>query len=114
MTDRDDFNQQTKEMLARRVGYRCVNPHCRKPTSSPRSQPSKAVNIGVAAHITAASEGGPRWPYSSYHAHLSDKPTHLQREQVVAWFHGMEELVMSHRPEADMQLPASLVPEDFD
>lgn len=54
------------------------------------------------------------WPYSSYHAHLSDKPTHLQREQVVAWFHGIEGLVISHRPEADMQLPASLVPEDFD
>jgi putative transposase len=54
------------------------------------------------------------WPYSSYHAHLSDRPTHLQREEVVEWFHGIEGLVMSHRPEAVMQLPASLVPEDFD
>ena len=28
------------------------------------------------------------WPYSSYHALLSDKPTHLQREQVLEWFNG--------------------------
>lgn len=58
---RDDFNLKTIELLARRVGYRCSNPHCRQPTSGPQVNPSKAVNIGVAAHITAASEGGPRY-----------------------------------------------------
>jgi hypothetical protein len=54
------------------------------------------------------------WPYSSYHAHLSDRPTHLQREEVLEWFDGIDGLVMSHRPEAKVQLPASLVPEGFD
>jgi tetratricopeptide (TPR) repeat protein len=58
---RDDFDAKTKETLARRVGYRCSNPDCRKLTSGPKEDPAKAVNIGVAAHITAASEGGPRY-----------------------------------------------------
>jgi tetratricopeptide (TPR) repeat protein len=58
---RDDFDARTKETLARRVGYRCSNPGCRQLTSGPQEDPTKAVNIGVAAHITAASEGGPRY-----------------------------------------------------
>src|SRR5881296_3048246 len=58
---RDDFPTAVKETLARRVGMHCSNPECRKPTSGPRAEPSQAVNIGVAAHITAASPGGPRY-----------------------------------------------------
>jgi hypothetical protein len=58
---RDDFRKATIEALAKRAGNRCSNPGCRKPTSGPRTDPTKAVNIGVAAHITAASEGGPRY-----------------------------------------------------
>ena len=58
---RDDFAKRTIEALADRAGNRCSNPRCRKLTSGPRTDPTKAVNIGVAAHITAASEGGPRY-----------------------------------------------------
>src|SRR5208337_3143730 len=58
---RDDFTIQTKETLAKRVGYVCSNPACEQPTSGPHSEDSKAVNVGVAAHITAASAGGPRY-----------------------------------------------------
>jgi len=58
---RDNFDENTKEILARRVGHRCSNPNCRKLTSGPQTDETKAVNIGVAAHITAASEGGPRY-----------------------------------------------------
>lgn len=57
---RDEFDDKTKEVLARRVGYRCSNPNCRKLTCGPQTDPAKAVNIGVAAHMTAASQGGPR------------------------------------------------------
>jgi hypothetical protein len=53
MPEGDDFSQPTKEMPARRVGYRCSNPHCRKPTSGPHTDRIKAVNIGVAAAIPA-------------------------------------------------------------
>jgi hypothetical protein len=58
---RDGFTNQTVEVLADRAGNRCSNPDCRKPTSGPRTEPTRAVNIGVAAHITAASENGPRY-----------------------------------------------------
>lgn len=59
---RDDFSTKTIETLARRVGYRCSNPDCPlQSTSGPHEDPSRSVNIGVAAHITAASKGGPRY-----------------------------------------------------
>lgn len=58
---RHDFSASTKELLGKRVGLACSNPECRRPTSGPQANPSGAVNIGVAAHITAASAGGPRF-----------------------------------------------------
>ena len=62
---RDEFPTKTKELLARRVGFRCSNPKCRKATSGPDSTGTKAVSIGVAAHIAAASKGGPRFAAST-------------------------------------------------
>jgi hypothetical protein len=61
MAMRDDFKPEVKDILARRVGMRCSNPNCRQLTSGPQEDPLKAVNIGVAAHITAASTKGPRY-----------------------------------------------------
>jgi hypothetical protein len=58
---RHDFDEKTKQILARRVGYRCSNPQCRKQTTGPQEDVAKAISIGVAAHITAASAGGPRF-----------------------------------------------------
>ena len=58
---RDNFSRSTIDALADRAGNRCSNPDCRQLTSGPRTDPARAVNIGVAAHITAASEGGPRY-----------------------------------------------------
>jgi hypothetical protein len=61
---RDDFNSQIKDTLSKRVGLRCSNPNCRALTSGPNSSEDKATNIGVAAHITAASIKGPRYDAS--------------------------------------------------
>jgi hypothetical protein len=58
---RDDFSADVKDVLARRVGMRCSNPNCRQLTSGPQQNPRKVLNVGVAAHITAASRGGPRY-----------------------------------------------------
>lgn len=58
---RDDFSAATKELLAKRVCYRCSNPDCRKPTIGPGLEGEKTVNIGVAAHIKAAALGGKRY-----------------------------------------------------
>jgi hypothetical protein len=57
----DEFSDAVKRVLASRVGNRCSNPECRALTSGPQDDPAKAVNLGVAAHITAASPGGPRY-----------------------------------------------------
>ena len=58
---RDDFAQPIKNTLAARVGHQCSNPNCRVPTSGPGADEQKALNIGVAAHIVAAAQGGPRY-----------------------------------------------------
>lgn len=58
---RDDFTQATKEQLAKRVAYICSNPGCRVQTVGPNNDKNKSLNIGVAAHICAASPGGPRY-----------------------------------------------------
>jgi hypothetical protein len=58
---RDDFDQKTKDSLFRRAGARCSNPMCGQGTSGPHTDEEKTINIGVAAHITAASAGGPRY-----------------------------------------------------
>jgi len=57
----DDFSEGVKRVLANRVGNRCSNPACRALTSGPQKDPMKSLNVGVAAHITAASPGGPRF-----------------------------------------------------
>jgi hypothetical protein len=43
---------------------KCSNPNCRASTSGPQLDSQKALNIGVAAHITAASPGGARYDAS--------------------------------------------------
>jgi REP element-mobilizing transposase RayT len=54
------------------------------------------------------------WPHSSYHALLSEKPTRLKREQVLAWFDGPAAFQQFHQQPAIEALVADLVPEDFD
>lgn len=62
---RDDFALDVKRMIALRVAYRCCNPTCGATTTGPQVDPGKATNIGVAAHITAAAPGGPRYEGSA-------------------------------------------------
>jgi hypothetical protein len=58
---RDEFSAAVVDTIGKRVGMRCSNPGCRLPTSGPRDEPTKVINVGVAAHVTAASPGGPRY-----------------------------------------------------
>lgn len=60
---RDDFNKSVIEKLKARVSLRCSNPSCRVPTSAP-SDSNNVNNIGIAAHICAASPGGARYKSS--------------------------------------------------
>lgn len=58
---RDDFSQAVKDLLANRVGWKCSNPNCRKATRGAGLEINDVINIGVASHITAASQNGPRY-----------------------------------------------------
>lgn len=62
---RDDFTKTTIRSLQIRVGGYCSRPECRKMTIIPSAgDPSSFETTGRAAHITAASEKGPRYDAS--------------------------------------------------
>lgn len=58
---RDNFALGTRRKLWERVGGRCSKPDCRVPTLAALVCEEGVSNIGRAAHITAAAEGGPRY-----------------------------------------------------
>ena len=58
---RDDFSAETKRILAQRAAYICSNPDCRNNTIGPHSYPAKSLSTGIASHICAAAQGGPRY-----------------------------------------------------
>lgn len=60
MAKRDDFRASVIRTIAQRAGYRCSNQTCLRPTIGPDGA-DESASIGVAAHITAAAEGGPRY-----------------------------------------------------
>lgn len=62
--NRDDFKKPIKDALAKRVGFLCSNPNCRKLTIGANQENDKSTSIGIAAHITAAAVGGPRFDSS--------------------------------------------------
>ncbi|WP_368187032.1 hypothetical protein [Aestuariibius sp. HNIBRBA575] len=60
MANRDDFRAPVVRTIAQRAGFRCSNQTCLRPTIGPDGA-NETASIGVAAHITAAAEGGPRY-----------------------------------------------------
>ncbi len=60
-SQRDDFPISIKKVLSARVAYKCSRPDCSRPTVGPSADGPDIVNLGVAAHITAAALGGPRF-----------------------------------------------------
>jgi hypothetical protein len=56
---RDNFTHRTALILAQRVGFLCSR--CKVSTVGAAMGQSRVVNIGVAAHITAAAPLGPRF-----------------------------------------------------
>src|SRR5437667_9706043 len=58
---RENFKREVINQVAARVNYVCSRSACGAPTSGPRIDSAKSLNLGVAAHISAASPGGPRY-----------------------------------------------------
>ena len=58
---RDVFSLSVQWQIAALVAYRCSKPGCRAFTSGPQEDRHNSANMGIAAHITGASEGDPRY-----------------------------------------------------
>ena len=58
MPKRDEFSEKTKQLLARRAGFRYSI--CQCPTVGPHSEPGQSVYLGEACHICEAALNGPR------------------------------------------------------
>jgi hypothetical protein len=61
---RDEFSATIKQHVATRTGHHCSNPDCRAQTAGPQITDAGTLNVGVAAHISAAAPGGPRFDSS--------------------------------------------------
>jgi len=65
MANRDDFSQPTINTIQKRAAFICSNPECRCLTIAPSEiNLEEFLYIGCVAHITAATEGGPRYDSS--------------------------------------------------
>ena len=53
------------------------------------------------------------WPWSSYGAILSSKPTKLNRADVLDWYNGRAPFIAAHEAEPEHELAASLLMEDW-
>lgn len=60
MTGRIEFNETTKQLVAKRAAYRCSFPDCDAVTVGPGPAPTDVSIVGEAAHIFSASPKGPR------------------------------------------------------
>lgn len=121
-SERDEFPRPVRDTLAKRAGQRCSNPDCSAITSGPHEDETKAVNLGVAAHITAAAPGGPRYNQRisqeerasssnaiwlcQYCAKLIDSDTRrFSEERLTIWKRKHEEFIkkemISRSPDAD-------------
>lgn len=60
--EKDDFDKKVIDIIAKRASYICSNPNCHSITLYPSDASNeKFIYIGKVAHITAASENGPRY-----------------------------------------------------
>lgn len=55
-----DFNNNTRNIIAGRAGYRCSYPGCNRVTIGPCKAPDQFDETGMACHIYSSSPGGPR------------------------------------------------------
>ena len=102
MAGRDNFTAKTKRILGDRVGYRCSCPTCRRLTIGPTKDISDPLLIAEAAHISAASQGGPRftpdltaeerkalengiWLCASCHTMVDKDPGHYTEDLLRSW-----------------------------
>jgi len=110
------FNAYTKAMnkIYERTGSLFENPSGRVPVASE----SHLVHLVAYIHQNPERHGLVEdfrmWAHSSYRALVSQGPTHLERDEVLAWFQDLAVFEDAHRrPVAEAQI-ARLVPGDVE
>ena len=95
------FNSYTKAFnnYYDRRGSLFENTFKRKPVTKDRyyNQLIRYIHINPVKH--GFVDDPAKWPYSSYHSFLSNKPTLLEREEILEWFGGREEFIEIHKYE---------------
>ena len=97
-----------------RTGSLFENPFGRVPVTSE----SHLVHLVTCIHQNPQKHGFVTdfraWPHSSYHTVLSQQPTRLERDEVLAWYQGPAAFEEAHcHMVSDTQI-APLAPDDFD
>jgi len=102
------FNKATQ-----RTGVLFETPFGRKPVDS---QPYLLTLITYIHHnpekhgfVTDFRE----WPWSSYGAFVSPKPTKINRDEVLAWYNGRSPFIAAHEAEPDARLIGPLLLDDW-
>jgi REP element-mobilizing transposase RayT len=109
------FNAYTKAInkAYERTGSLFQNPFGRKPVDSDVYFVWLITYIHQNPQKHGMVDDFRTWTYSSYHAHRSDKPTRLKREDVLAWFGGVEAFQAYHQQQVAERQLAHLMPDDF-
>ena len=120
--ERDDFSPATKDLLAKRAGYMCAFPGCRRLTVGPsEDRATETTMVGVAAHITAASARGARfdaslsreersserngvWACQTHGKLIDDNPSVHTVEEITRWKKQHEDWVFARVSNADNHL----------
>lgn len=105
------FNAYTKAFNKRyeRTGALFERPFGRKLVDSPRYFNNLVVYIHRNPQKHGLVDDFRDWPYSSYEAVLSDKPTQIARAAVLDWFGSRADFCHSHQQEADEAAIAHLL-----
>ena len=95
-----------------RTGSLFENPFGRKPVTSARYFYHLITYIHRNPQKHGLVSDFRDWPYTSYDAILSDKPTRMEKAAVLDWFDGLGGFVEAHRAETEERLISHLVDDD--
>ena len=105
---------RTINQTYQRTGALFQRPFGRIPVTSDAYFARLVVNIHQNPQKHGFVEDFRDWPYSSYQALMSTRPTRLKRDTVLDWFHGVKNVAEAHQQEMNDAEFAALTPEDFD
>ncbi len=102
------FNKATQ-----RTGALFERPFGRKPVDSQRYLLTLITYIHHNPQKHGFAADFRDWPWSSYGAMLSPKPTKINRDEVLAWYNGRFPFIAAHQTEPDPKIIAPLLLEDW-